>query len=287
MDDFSTMVSHPYLRLKLAKKLFGKMPAALDDIERRRLEATVSRQWQIEQRILGAPEAARVVVPPSSVQQAVAEVRSRYAEEDEYRTELRRAGLDPAALAEALARDLKVDAVLEQVAAEAGEASATDAEIFYRMHQESFRKPERRRLRHILVTINEALPGNSRFEAHSRLSAIRERLLANRDGFADEALRHSECPTAMRGGDLGHVHRGRLYPEIDDAAFALAVGELSAIVESPLGFHLVECLSIAEAGVLPWQKVRKGLRQRLTETRRSEHQKAWIASLFEERRAAA
>ncbi|MDD5462304.1 MAG: peptidylprolyl isomerase [Methylococcales bacterium] len=58
------------------------------------------------------------------------------------------------------------------------------------------------------------------------------------------ALKHSECPTALQGGVSGIVPRGKLCPELDAALFSIKAGEISEIVESEIGFHLVLCQQI-------------------------------------------
>ena len=86
----------------------------------------------------------------------------------------------------------------------------------------------------------------------------------------------------MNGGVLGSVKRGQLFPELEPAAFALDVGELSAALESPLGFNLICCEAIEAARELPLPDVRAKIRQQLTETRRRSVQKAWVAGLFQQ-----
>jgi nitrogen fixation protein NifM len=270
----------PYLVLKLAHEFHGKSTEALDPAERRRVAALARRQAEIESRILATIEASSVLLPDSSVAGALAEIRQRYPTTEEYAADLARTGLTPASLSQALERDLKVEAVLEQVAHRAPPVSATEIEIFYLQHAERFVKPEVRTLRHILVTINDTLPGNERAAAHEKISAIHLRLTQEPGRFAEQALKHSECPTAMQGGLLGQVPRGKLYPEIDAAAFALPEGGLSGIVESALGFHVLlcegiepeRCVSLAESG--------ERIRERLETERRQAFQKAWIRQLF-------
>ena len=165
------------------------------------------------------------------------------------------------------------------MASRVAEASATDAEIFYLLHRARFRRPETRRLRHILITINASLPGNERPLARKKSEEIRARLRAAPERFAEQALKHSECPTALNGGDLGVVQRGQLFAELEPGAFALAAGELSEVLESPLGFHLIECTAATAEGELALEEVQGDIRARLTESRRSAAQKEWIAAL--------
>ena len=228
-----------YRSIKLAAQLFGKPLEALAPDERRRVTRVATRQQEIEALILETPEAASVMLPAASIDASLMEIRRRYADDDEYHADLERVGLDATALRQAVARDLVVEAVLERVAAAAAPVSDTDVEIFWYMNQQRFRHGETRVLRHLLVTINENLGGNQRHTARARIDAIRVRLLKEPQRFAEQALKHSECPTALHGGLLGRVPRGRLYPQVDAAAFTLAEGMLSEVIESELGYHPV------------------------------------------------
>ena len=269
-----------YLVLKLSQALFQKAPGLLAPKERQRVEQVASRQLEIEQRILATQEAAQIHVPEASLNAAVAEIRGRYATRAEYLADLVNAGLDESTLRVAIARDLRFEAVLERVASREAKVSDLDAEIFYFIHREKFRRPENRTLRHILVTINDDLPGSDRVSAWRHIEALQTQLKNTPDRFADLALKHSECPTAMQGGLLGTLRRGQLYPELEPVAFALRLGELSEIVESPMGFHLLYCVAIEDESFVPFSVVREKIRAHLSARRQKAAQRQWIASLF-------
>ena len=269
-----------YLVLKLSQALFQKAPGLLAPKERQRVEQVASRQLEIEQRILATPEAAQIHVPEASLNAAVAEIRGRYATRAEYLADLDNAGLDESTLRVAIARDLRFEAVLERVASREAKVSDLDAEIFYFIHREKFRRLENRTLRHILVTINDDLPGSDRVSAWRHIEALQTQLKNTPDRFADLALKHSECPTALQGGMLGTLRRGQLYPELEPVAFALRLGELSEIVESPMGFHLLYCVAIEDESFVPFSVVREKIRAHLSARRQKAAQRQWIASLF-------
>ena len=269
-----------YLVLKLSQALFQKAPGLLAPKERQRVEQVASRQLEIEQRILATPEAAQIHVPEASLNAAVAEIRGRYATRAEYLADLDNAGLDESTLRVAIARDLRFEAVLERVASREAKVSDLDAEIYYFIHREKFRRLENRTLRHILVTINDDLPGSDRVSAWRHIEALQTQLKNTPDRFADLALKHSECPTAMQGGMLGTLRRGQLYPELEPVAFALRLGELSEIVESPMGFHLLYCVAIEDESFVPFSVVREKIRAHLSARRQKAAQRQWIASLF-------
>jgi peptidylprolyl isomerase/peptidyl-prolyl cis-trans isomerase C len=268
-----------YLTLKLAARLFAKPLEALADDELQRVRSVATRQLELEALILATSEAARVMLPESSIAASLQEIRSRYASDEDYHADLNRIGLDAAALRQAVERDMRVEAVLEKVGARAAAVSDTEVEIFWFMHQQRFRRAETRVLRHILITINETLPGNERDAARSRIEAIRARLLKSPERFAEQALKHSECPTAMNGGLLGTVPRGQLYPELEAVAFAMAGNTLSAPVESELGYHLIHCETINPERQSRLAEVRQTIRDHLEQQRRGTCQKSWINAL--------
>jgi len=208
------MDSNVYLSLKLAAKLFGKPLESLAPDELHRVHRVAARQSAIETRILATPEAASVILSDDSIDASLSEIRGRYGNDQDYQTDLERIGLDVHSLRQAVARDMVVEAVLERIAAQAAAVSEIDVEIFWYLHKDRFRRAEMRVLRHILVTINEQLAGNDRQSARVRIEAIRTRLLREPQRFAEQALKHSECPTAINGGLLGTVPRGQLYPQL-------------------------------------------------------------------------
>lgn len=79
----------------------------------------------------------------------------------------------------------------------------------------------------------------SKAEALAAISEIGERIREGAD-FAELARQFSDCPSGEDGGDLGSFPRGAMVAEFDIAAFALAVGEISPVVETPFGYHLIQ-----------------------------------------------
>lgn len=265
-----------YLELKLSWELFQKGPETLTEPERHRLGDVARKQEDIEQRILGSAASANVIVPAATLASRIAEIRQRYPSADDFTSDLERSQLTMADLEKAVERDLRVEAVLDKVASAVPAINLVEAEIYYRLHPEAFDRPEARRLRHILITFN-----NSR-EKEKALLALEDlrALVKSQEKFAEAALRHSQCPTAMDGGTLGVVKRDQLYAALEPAAFALEVGEISAVLESPIGLHIIRCDEILPSGMLPFDEVFANITERLTDKRRREAQRDWIKGLF-------
>ncbi|MDR3213700.1 MAG: nitrogen fixation protein NifM [Azoarcus sp.] len=269
-------IHHPYLRLKLAQELFSKPPQALSAPEAARLEKIVAQQARIEAAILASPEAVNVIVPVATQSARLAEIRQRYSTRQEFLADMRQNGLDETALKTALLRDLVIEAVLERIAAQTIPVSEIDAEIYYHQHPEAFNRPEMRRLRHILMTFDNAAQKEAAFVL---LAELRNHI-QNVGNFAAAAARHSHCPTALENGVIGTVKRGQIHPELEPAAFALHEGETSAPLESPIGLHLIFCETIQPALTIPFADAKERLIARLTDERHKARQQEWVRSLL-------
>jgi len=270
-----------YLALKAAQKLYGKAPAALQSDESERVQAMAQKQHQLETRVLAALEARDAMVPPPTLQAALQEIRGRYPNEEDFANDLAQNGLDEASFATALEREMKVEAILEKVGTQAAKVSDMDVELYYQYHPEQFRRPETRLVRHILITINDTIAENTRVAARKRIEEIAARLAKEPQRFEEQALKHSECPTALDGGKLGDLPRGKLFPELDKALFELKAGEVSGVLESELGFHVLRCDAIAEAGVLSYDQARQHIRKLMEQKRKRVCQQAWVKQLLE------
>ncbi len=265
-------MQHGYLELKLAHELFKKAPGTLSEAEQARLGEVANKHARLEQRILASAAAAQVVVPAPSIATRLEEIRQRYASPDDMAADLERNGLDADKLGAAIERDLRIEAVLDKVASAVAPVTDIDAEIYYRLHPEAFDRPEARRLRHILITFSNPV---EKAVARSTLETLRS-TGKNSENFSQAALRHSQCPTAMDGGKLGTLKRQQLFPELEPAAFELAVDEVSAVLESPMGLHIVRCDEILPFGMMPFAEACPRIIEKLTEKRRREAQRDWI-----------
>lgn len=270
-----------YLALKAAQKLYSKAPAALQPEEFERVQSMAQQQHKLEARVLVAPEARGVMVPASTLEAAMQEIRGRYPSGEEFLSDLASNGLDEESFATALEREMKVEAILEKVATQAAKISDMDVELYYQYHPEQFRRPETRLARHILITINETIAENTRSAAHKRIATLATRLAKEPQRFEEQALKHSECPTALDGGKLGDLPRGKLFPELDKALFELKTGEVSGVQESELGFHILRCDAVTEAGVLGYDQAKPHIRKLLEQKRKRAYQQAWVKGLME------
>jgi len=268
-----------YNLLRAALTLFQKSPAQLAAEELQQVRVQASNELKLENRVLNSPEAATVVITEQEVQAAFLEIRGRYEAESDFLADLEQNQLDESYLRAALHRQCKVNTVLDVVGSRAPTISEVEIGIYYHVHAEQFKKPEMREAWHIFISINPDYPENTREMALQRIQELGVRLQKKPYKFADLAMQHSECPTSLQGGILGKVPRGKLYPEIDAVLFTLKEGEISGVVESEIGFHLVLCKHIHKPETLSLAKATPKIRQLMGDRAKRTCQRAWLAGL--------
>lgn len=102
--------------------------------------------------------------------------------------------------------------------------------------------PSAIRASHILLMhrdVEDSPSQRSKEEALDQISALAKKITAGEVSFAAVAKEVSECPSGMDGGDLGRFRPGMMVPEFDKAAFSLEVDEMSPVVETDFGYHLI------------------------------------------------
>jgi parvulin-like peptidyl-prolyl isomerase len=108
-------------------------------------------------------------------------------------------------------------------------------------------KVEEVHVRHILVMHDESQRKppdikRTKKEAKKLIDEIATKVKAKDADFAALAQEYSDCPSKRRGGDLGTFGRGRMAPPFEKAAFALKENEISGIVETDFGYHIIQRL---------------------------------------------
>ena len=272
-----------YHLLRVALELYRRNLPQLNDMDMAEVHRRASRTYSIESAVLETPEAREVVIDRRSLDAAVTEVASRYRDAQEFHADLAANGLDETALRGALRRELVFNTVLQHIGARRPSINAIDTRLYYELNRERFRVPETRTARQILVTINPDYPDNTREAAQARIEKIATAIASRPARFAEQARRHSECPSALDGGKLGEISRGQLFPELDAALFGLREGEISGVVETEIGLHLLLCEKIQPVRQLPYARAASDIHKLLDERHRRNCQKTWLSELLLQR----
>ncbi len=137
------------------------------------------------------------------------------------------------------------------------EVSEADAKAAYEKDQKQFTKPASYKASHILIPF-----GDDKAIAKTKIETIKKQIVEGAD-FVKMAKSNSTCPSKDKGGDLGEFGPGQMVPEFETAVSKLKDGELSDIVETQFGYHLIKRTGGAAAEVIPFEDVKTRLTEEL------------------------
>lgn len=181
-------------------------------------------------------------------------------------------------LRDGLRRGRRVDLLVERIVGTISDPTEEEMRQHFSAHAEEYRTADRAQAQHILIRPPTA-GDDDRREARSRLADIRRKLQDGAD-FAEMAAAHSECPSGRKtGGSLGWVNQGSLLPEIDSVIFSMEAGELSEVVESPLGYHLIRKVAQEQGGTAEYADVADRVRDFLRHARRGQALAGYVTDL--------
>ncbi len=186
------VLAYHILRISLEK--LSKAPKDLNEEQLSQIRQQAEQTLDLESRVLATPEAQMVVVDISQLDQSVAIVRARYNNENDFFEDLHANHLTLDSLRSALFRELKFDAVMRLVSAHVPEITEKEIETFYQQHIEKFTRPERRRARQILITINDEYQENQKDSAKQRLEKI-EQELKQHPQITSPRIHFGVCPS--------------------------------------------------------------------------------------------
>jgi parvulin-like peptidyl-prolyl isomerase len=214
-------------------------PTAYKNMKRKALDQLIDREilWQEAQR-------RKILVREEEVKESIRDMEGKFKDRETYLRRVGAMGFSEESYAAYVRQNISIDRLMEK-GVEAPPVTEAEMEKFYAENPDKFMRPDAARARHILI---QAAPG----EAEAREAARRRaaELLAKIRGGADFAAlarEHSEDSSAQAGGDLGWFPRRQMVKPFEDAVFALEPGQISDIVETEFGLHIIK-LEAKQAG---------------------------------------
>ena len=173
-----------------------------------------------------------IPVSTTDVDAEVSKVVTQVGGPENYKKALDAQGITEEQFRKELEKGAKVNKLVEQACSSVAEPTEDEVAAFYEAHKAEYVEPEQVLCQHILVK-------GSDDKALDKIKEIRERIVSGKSDFAEEAKKHSDCPSGAEGGSLGWFGRGMMVPEFDKVAFEMKRGEVSGVVSTQFGYHII------------------------------------------------
>ncbi|MBA3006860.1 MAG: nitrogen fixation protein NifM [Desulfocapsa sp.] len=266
--------------MKLALQVFEKKVAELTMEEYAEAYLQACHEMSLQEKILLSEAACGVIIPHKTILATLFTLQAEHGDPENFFHYLQRNNLQLDDYLIVLRNDLTVETILARIAFHADPVSHQELEAYYDNHLDSFYSPEQRGTRHIFISTEHTYSDRKADALRHRIQALHSRLQHDPQNFSMEARLHSDCTTAIDGGYFGRVSPGDLCATLDHALFRLATGEISPIIQTAQGFHILFCEAIHPGQRLTFQQASQQIQQILTREKRNTACRTWIKSLF-------
>ncbi len=202
------------------------------------------------------------VAKEEDVEKAMGSVKSKFPSEEEFTLRLKQSGYTEADYTEFLRQQLSVRELVQKDIAQGISVSDDEVHGYYESNPEQFKAPEQVRARHILVKVDPKADEKAKDAAKKKIDDILTEAKGGAD-FAEMAKKHSEGPSGPNGGDLGFFSRGQMVKPFEEVAFSLKPGEISGVVQTVYGYHIIKVEEKREPQTISEKDVKEQVRQYL------------------------
>ncbi|MDX9787398.1 MAG: peptidylprolyl isomerase [Desulfobacterales bacterium] len=195
--------------------------------------------------------------------QHLADIKKKFPSEAEFNKGIADMGMTETEMKVKIKKSMALQELITQYISKDLVTTDDEAKKFYNERAELFQSPETVKASHILI---KSAPDAAQPEKDAALKKIKEiqKKVKKGEDFAELAKKNSECPSAQNGGNLDFFGKGQMVKPFEDTAFALAPGQVSDIVETQFGYHLIKVTEKKKAEKVPFETAKERIKEHLT-----------------------
>jgi len=288
VDRVAAIVNQEIITLSEVERMIDPLKSEIDEEDRfarrNRLNelSRMALERLIEERLIDQEvRKVGIKVSPKEIDSAIEEIKMRnLATQEELEKALAKEGLTLEGFKKEIEKKIARTKMIQWAVKIEPNVDEKELINFYLKHSDRYRTEETYRPGHILFKIpKEATPEEVR-EIRKKCQKVYEKLKAGED-FGEMAILYSEDLSSKDRGDLGFFKKGELLPAFEREALKLKVGEVSGIVRTEYGFHLIKLLDRKGGAPLPFEEVREKVRQDYLEMEFEKGLKQFLTKLRE------
>lgn len=249
----------------------GVSAEKINEIKQDALNTLIERGYKVKYAI-----DHEISAPVTRVDEQLKKIKSNFKSTEDFQTAVSaetEAGLRGAIYRQLLAEEAEKSAVSDKIT-----VSDADVRAYYDQNKQMFFMPQQYRASHILIKVDPASNQEERKVLQQKAEELLKRAKDGED-FFDLAYFNSDDRTKYVGGDLGMFHDGQTEKPFEDALKTLKVGEISDLVKTRYGFHIIKLTQVNEPRQLAFDEMRHKLKTRLEKEQHDELYAAWMDEL--------
>ena len=264
---------------KAIKNVEGRAGQPVPPNERDRVYRGVLDQLIAYRLLMQETQNRKIAVPETDIDARVAQIRQQFPSEDAFKQTLAQQNMTVEQLREDAKRDMGVAKMLESEVNASVAVQPQDVNTFYQQNPDKFKQGERVRASHILIRAPEDADAKTKDDARAKATDVLKQVKGGKD-FGELAKHYSQDPgSAANGGDLGFFMKGQMVGAFEEAAFSLKPGDVSELIQTPFGFHIIKVGDKQAARTIPVEEAKPQIEQFLQNQQRQQKTDAFISTL--------
>jgi peptidyl-prolyl cis-trans isomerase C len=246
----------------------------MDNLKNKVLENLIDREILYQE-----SQKAGIKVDNNKINEEMSAVKKRFPNEDEYKKALSAMKISENDIKKQIKEKLAINALIDMKITQKIVVTDKETKAFYDNHPDLFKQPEQVRASHILIKVEAGADQQKKSQAKQKIKQIQKELKGGQD-FAVLAKKYSEDKgSSANGGDLGYFSRGQMVKPFEDAAFGLKPDEVSGIIETRFGYHLIKVYDKKPGKIMAYDEIKNLLTERLQQEKTQQEAVKYIADL--------
>lgn len=255
---------------------YGMQPSEED---RAKIREQVIEQLIARELLLQEAESQKIKADQEEVDKQLEQIKERSGSEENFNNALAQAGFaSEADFRKEIEEAFILQELIENRLVKDLTVSDQDAREYYDANPAQFVQPEQVHARHILIKLAQDASKEDEDAAYAKIKQVQQELAKGAD-FAELAQKYSEGPSGPQGGDLGYFGKGQMVKPFEDAAFAMEPGDISDVVRTQFGLHLIKVEDKKPSSVIDFDTVKPQLLDMLLNQKKSEMLQEHIEAL--------
>jgi peptidyl-prolyl cis-trans isomerase C len=230
-----------------------KDPSKVAEIRKKVLENIIERELLLQE-----SKKSGIKVEDAMIEQRITEIKKQFPSENEFTQMMKQMKLTESEFKAQLRKQMSVQEFVEKQFVSKIKVADEETKAYYDANPDKFKQSEQVKASHILMMANAKDDDAKKAEARKKIEDAEKRLKKGED-FAELAKAISECPSKEQGGDLGFFSKGQMVKPFEDKAFSLKPGEMSGIVETEFGYHIIKVTDKKAEGKKTYESVKDNL----------------------------
>jgi peptidyl-prolyl cis-trans isomerase C len=254
------------------EQMASRIPPNMKDQYRQQMRKRLVEQMVIEEILTQKEKTLNIAVTQADVNAQVQDqMKQQNLNLDEFKALLKNYGTTYAEFEQNMRKKLMFEKLMEgEFKSKIKEANDAAIKAFYNENIDQFKEPESIHTKHILIKPADGNdPNKTKPEAKAKAEEVLKKVKAG-GNFEELAKEYSACPSAKNGGDLGEAPKGSFVPAFEKAAYALEPNQVSDVVETEFGYHIIKLISHKDANTVSLEQAKEKIAQHLSNQQKQE-----------------